>query len=76
MTDEDRRNREWIDGMFEQLGTPDHEIAEAEARRRATDLVVYLHYAYRRIEELERAVAAWQPRGKTLVVSRRLDADG
>jgi len=22
MTDEDRRNREWIDGMFEQLGTP------------------------------------------------------
>jgi len=50
-------NREWINGLFEQLNSPDYEIAEAEARRRATDLVVYLHYAYRRIDELERSNA-------------------
>ena len=50
---ENEANREWISGLFEQLNSPDYEIAAAEASARATELVVIAYYLYRRIDELE-----------------------
>ena len=50
---ENEVNREWIAGLFEQLNSPDYEIAAAEASARATELVVISHYLNRRIDELE-----------------------
>jgi len=53
MSNENEVNREWIAGLFEQLNSPDYEIAAAEASARATELVVIAYYLYRRIDELE-----------------------
>jgi len=53
MSNENEVNRAWVAGLFEQLNSPDYEIAAAEASARATELVVICHYLYRRIDELE-----------------------
>jgi len=53
MSNENEVNRAWDARLFEQLNSPDYEIAAAEASARATELVVICHYLYRRIDELE-----------------------